>query len=105
MDQRVVGRDRPFRFGILATGSSGAAAWIDQARRAEGDGCSTLLVGDHYLTPQVCTARLAMAAAVTTALRLGSYVYCNDFRHPALHVFFDQDFEVLRPVVATLAGT
>jgi probable F420-dependent oxidoreductase len=31
-----------------------------------------------------CTARLAAAAAVTTTLRLGSYVYCNDFRHPAL---------------------
>jgi alkanesulfonate monooxygenase SsuD/methylene tetrahydromethanopterin reductase-like flavin-dependent oxidoreductase (luciferase family) len=30
-----------------------------------------------------CTARLPMAAAVTTTLRLGSYVYCNDFRHPA----------------------
>jgi probable F420-dependent oxidoreductase len=25
-----------------------------------------------------------MAAAVTSSLRLGSYVYCNDFRHPAL---------------------
>ena len=25
-----------------------------------------------------------MAAAVTTRLRLGSYVFCNDFRHPAL---------------------
>lgn len=50
----------------------------------EGDGCSTLLVGDHYLTPLSCTARLAVAAAVTETLRLGSYVYCNDFRHPAL---------------------
>ncbi len=31
-----------------------------------------------------CTARLPMAAAVTTTLRLGSCVYCNGFRHPAL---------------------
>jgi len=37
-----------------------------------------------YVLPTACTARLAMAAAVTTTLRLGSCVYCNDFRHPAL---------------------
>jgi probable F420-dependent oxidoreductase len=56
----------------------------DLAQRAEDAGCSTLLVGEHYLTALAATARLAMAAAVTTTLRLGSYVYCNDFRHPAL---------------------
>jgi probable F420-dependent oxidoreductase len=79
-------RQRAFRFGVLALGSPGATAgqWMDLARRAEGEGCSTLLVGDHYLTMMACTARLAMAAAVTTTLRLGSYVYCNDFRHPAM---------------------
>jgi hypothetical protein len=32
----------------------------------------------------VCTPRLAAAATVTTTLRLGSYVYDNDFRHPVL---------------------
>src|SRR5262245_55732310 len=79
-------RERAFRFGLLGTGDRDATAkqWMDQARRAEGEGCSTLLVGDHYWTTMSCTARLAMAAAVTTTLRLGSYVYCNDFRHPAL---------------------
>ena len=79
-------RQRAFRFGLLALDEprGNARQWLDQARRAEGEGCSTLLVGDHYLTTMACTARLAMAAAVTTTLRLGSYVYCNDFRHPAL---------------------
>ena len=79
-------RQRPFRFGYLAMGGRDTTArlWLDQARGVEGDGCSTLLVGDHFLTTMACTARLPMAAAVTTTLRLGSYVYCNDFRHPAL---------------------
>jgi probable F420-dependent oxidoreductase len=79
-------RQRPFRFGVLAAGEPDdtAGAWLELARRLEGEGCSTLLVGDHFLTPRSCTARLAAAAAVTSALRLGSYVYCNDFRHPAL---------------------
>jgi probable F420-dependent oxidoreductase len=77
---------RPFRFGVLALGDPDATAaqWTEEARRAEGEGCSTLLIGDHYGLPTACTVRLAMAAAVTTTLRLGSCVYCNDFRHPAL---------------------
>jgi probable F420-dependent oxidoreductase len=79
-------RQRPFRFGVLALGGPDASAsqWTDLARRAEGEGCSTLLVGDHYVLPTACTVRLTMAAAGTTTLRLGSCVYCNDFRHPAL---------------------
>jgi probable F420-dependent oxidoreductase len=79
-------RLRPFRFGVFgaAEAHSTATQWMDQARRAEGEGCSTLLVSDHYVSTPACTARLAMAAAITTTLRLGSCVYCNDFRHPAL---------------------
>jgi probable F420-dependent oxidoreductase len=86
MTARQAPRQRPFRFGVLALGLStlSARAWLDQARRVEGEGWSSLVVGDHFLTPLSCTARLAAAAAVTTTLRLGSYVYCNDFRHPAL---------------------
>jgi len=76
---------RPFRFGVLGGGdSSPVERWHELARRIEGDGFSTLLVGDHFLTELSCTARLASAAAVTATLRLGSYVYSNDFRHPAL---------------------
>jgi len=74
---------RPFRFGVFGE-SVPVEGWHELARRIEGDGFSTLLVGDHFLTPLSCTARLASAAAVTDTLRLGSYVYSNDFRHPAL---------------------
>jgi alkanesulfonate monooxygenase SsuD/methylene tetrahydromethanopterin reductase-like flavin-dependent oxidoreductase (luciferase family) len=71
---------------VIAYGDphSTAAHWTELAKRVEGEGCSTLLVGDHYFLPTACTARLAVAAAVTTTLRLGSGVYCNDFRHPAM---------------------
>ena len=76
---------RTFRFGVLGgADSSPVEKWHELARRMEGDGFSTLLVGDHFLTELSCTARLASAAAVTDTLRLGSYVYSNDFRHPAL---------------------
>lgn len=41
-------------------------------------------VADHCFNATVCTPRLAAAAAVTTSLRLGSYVYDNNLRHPVL---------------------
>ena len=87
---------RPFRFGVLATGESApAATWRDLGRRVEDQGFATLLVGDHYLTPLACTARLAAAAAVTTILRLGSHVFSNDFRHPALLAKEAADLDLL----------
>lgn len=58
--------------------------WADYARRLEGEGFSTLLVADHFANPMACGPLMLAAAAATTTLRVGSYVYDNDFRHPAL---------------------
>ena len=79
-------RQRPFRFGTVVTGGTEASLthWTDFARRVEDLGFSTLQVADHYRNQTVCTPRLAAAAAVTSTLRVGSYVYDNDFRHPVL---------------------
>jgi probable F420-dependent oxidoreductase len=79
-------RKRPFRFGAVTTGGTEHSRrhWSDYARRLESLGFGTLFVADHYLNSTVCTPRLAAAAAATTTLRLGSYVYDNDFRHPVL---------------------
>ena len=84
--KRADPRQRPFRFGAVTTAGTEASrrAWADHARRVEDLGFSTLLVADHFLNHTVCTPRLAAAAMVTTTLRLGSYVYDNDFRHPVL---------------------
>ena len=43
-----------------------------------------MLVCDHYDAPMACGPLITAAASATTALRDGSYVYNNDFRHPAL---------------------
>src|SRR5205085_1946051 len=56
----------------------------DLARRLEGEGFSSLLVADHYDNPMSCGILQIAAADATTTLRVGSYVYNNDFRHPAL---------------------
>lgn len=75
---------RPFRFGVVFTDEMPGPAWTEYARRLEGEGFSTLLVADHYNNPMACGPLLMAAAAATTTLRVGSYVYDNDFRHPAL---------------------
>lgn len=79
-------RTRPFRFGVgTAAGSPHSRAhWTDHVRRVEDLGFDVLQVADHYGNTTVCTPRLAAAAVVTTTLRLGSFVYNNDFRHPLL---------------------
>src|SRR5690349_15892452 len=75
---------RPFRFGLVAGQIDSGPAWLASARRAEELGYATLVVPDHYVNPITPTPVLAAAAAVTTRLRVGTLVYDNDFRHPAL---------------------
>ena len=77
---------RPFRFGTVTTGGTDFSRrhWAEHVRRVEDLGFSTLVVADHFGNTTVCTPRLAAAAMVSTHLRLGSYVYDNDFRHPVL---------------------
>ena len=75
---------RPFRFGLMAARASSATKWTEIARKAEGLGYSTLLMPDHYGDQLGVIPALTAAAAVTTRLRVGSLVFANDFRHPAL---------------------
>jgi probable F420-dependent oxidoreductase len=75
---------RAFRFGVVFTDQMGGLEWANYARRLEGEGFSTLLVADHFANPMACGPLMLAAAAATTTLRVGSYVYDNDFRHPAL---------------------
>ncbi|HYY89189.1 MAG TPA: TIGR03621 family F420-dependent LLM class oxidoreductase [Chloroflexota bacterium] len=75
---------RPFRFGVVAAFARDTQEWIAKARRAEVLGYATLLVPDglrHTLAP---LPALAVAAAATSSLRLGTYVLANDLRHPVL---------------------
>jgi probable F420-dependent oxidoreductase len=76
--------DRRFRFGVMAASARSGASWADKARKAEGLGYSTLVMPDHLGDQLAPTPALAAAAAATTSLRLGTLVYANDFRHPAI---------------------
>jgi probable F420-dependent oxidoreductase len=75
---------RPFRFAVFAYESESAKDWAEKARRAEGLGYATLVMPDHLLDQLTPVPALAVAAAATTTLRVGSIVFANDYRQPAL---------------------
>lgn len=77
---------RPFRFGTGIFSATSGAHYAEAARRVEGLGYSTLLLPDHF-DPQDGLApvpALVAAANATSSLRIGSLVFSNDFRHPAV---------------------
>lgn len=75
---------RPFRFCVVISNAPSRTAFIMLARRAEELGYATLLMPDRTITGLAPLTALAIAAEATTSLRVGSYVFCNDFRHPSL---------------------
>jgi probable F420-dependent oxidoreductase len=73
-----------FRFGVVSGGIHSHEAWVTLARTAEDLGYSSLLMPDRMGTPLAPFSALAIAAGATTKLRIGSYVFANDYRHPAI---------------------
>src|SRR2546429_164103 len=61
-----------------------AEHWREIARRAEALGYDTLLMPDHITDQLAPIPALAAAAAATTTLRIGSFVFDNDYRNPVM---------------------
>jgi probable F420-dependent oxidoreductase len=79
----------PFRFGIINERMTTRQQWIDQARRSESLGFSTMLIRDHFVPDffgnQFAPFAALMAAVdATTTLRVGNLVIDNDYRHPVI---------------------
>ena len=75
---------KPFRFGVQVSQVDSASQWRDKARKLEDLGFSTLFMPDHFGPELAPLPALAMAAAHTTSLRVGSLVFDNDYKHPAI---------------------
>jgi len=72
------------RFSVQAQPVEGVRAWTELARKVEDLGFEALYVADHLgLTADPFVA-LGAAAAVTSTLRLGTYVLNTGVREPAL---------------------
>jgi probable F420-dependent oxidoreductase len=75
---------RPFRFGVAdGDGVPSREAWETLVRHAEDLGYATFLVADHYVNEFPPISSLMAAADAASTIRIGSFVFDNDFRHPA----------------------
>jgi len=72
----------PFRFAVQLSNASSGASWRDLARTIEGLGYSTLFIPDHFEDQFGPLVALTVAAEATSALKVGSLVFGNDYRHP-----------------------
>jgi probable F420-dependent oxidoreductase len=73
-----------FRFCVSTGGVQTAAEWRELARKVEDSGYDLLTITDHIHQELAPLTALATAAAVTTTLRLGTYVMCHDLRNPVI---------------------
>jgi probable F420-dependent oxidoreductase len=80
----VTDSPRPFRFGVTAATAGSRREWVEKARQLEAFGYSTITVPDHFPETLSTAPALMAAADATEHLRVASWVFCNDFRHPAL---------------------
>ena len=79
MDQQ-----RPFRFGVAAESAPSREQWAALVRKVEGMGYATFVLADHFVNEFLPIAALMAAADATSTLRVGTFVFDNDFRHPVL---------------------
>ena len=77
-------RFKPFRFGVQGRSTGPRDEWIAMIRRVEEIGFTSYLALDHFVRGLDPTASLMAAAMVSERLRIGSFLFDNDFRHPAL---------------------
>ena len=75
---------RPFRFAAGIRHTTNRTEFIDQVRAIEDLGYDALMLSDHLVDQFAPIAALGVAAAVTTRLRLGTFVFNNDLRHPVV---------------------
>jgi probable F420-dependent oxidoreductase len=75
---------RRFRFAAQIEKATSAKEWADTARKAEDLGYSTLTLPDHFGDQLAPVPAMMAAAAATTSLRIGTLVFCNDYRHPLI---------------------
>lgn len=77
---------RRFRFAFSVAGSTlrDAAALRARARAAESLGYAIALVPDHMQNQLAPVPAMMFVAEATARLRVGSFVFANDLRHPGV---------------------
>jgi probable F420-dependent oxidoreductase len=81
---RSSSKPRPFRFSASAGDPVSGRKLAERARQAESLGYSVLVFSDHLLDQPAPVPAMATVAAATERLRVGTFVFNNDLRHPAV---------------------
>lgn len=68
----------------MAAQSRSGAEWVERAKRVESLGFDTLVIPDGMRYTYAPFEALAVAAAATSRLRIGTYAIANDYRHPVM---------------------
>jgi probable F420-dependent oxidoreductase len=89
--------NRPFRFACQAYRATSRREWVELARRVEAQGYSALHLADHYIGPGDALAptghgaqtlaavpAMAVAAEVTSTLRIGARMFCVGYHQPVV---------------------
>ena len=75
---------RRFRFGVQIAKTRSAGEWREAARKAATLGYDIFLMPDHFGAQLAIGPALAIVAETESELRIGTLVWQNDLRHPAL---------------------
>ena len=75
---------KPFRFAAGIRRTASRAEYVEAVRDIERLGYSAVMLSDHLVDQLAPISALGVAAAVTSTLRLGTFVFNNDLRHPAV---------------------
>ena len=75
---------RPFRFLADGRDVTDGRGLAERARKAEDLGFDSLVIPDHLIDQLSPVPAMATIAAATTRLRVGTFVFNNDLRHPAV---------------------
>lgn len=75
---------RKFRFGVQLKAPLAGLDWAQSARRVEELGYSSVMMPDHFGDQLAPITAMAVAAAATEHLKVGSLVFDNDYRHPVV---------------------
>src|SRR5256885_13877086 len=73
-----------FRFAAGIRSSRARAEFETEVREVERLGYSALMLSDHLVDQFAPISALGVAAGVTSTLRLGTFVFNNDLRHPVV---------------------
>lgn len=73
-----------FRFGVQTRSAASRSDWVALARNIETLGYDTVTMPDHFDDQLAPSVALMAAADATETLRIGTLVWCNDYRHPVM---------------------